>query len=73
MKTEPNINLSLTLFLYNYRKHFNISKELKMRISLLAVILALLFVACHETKKQILQNEADSTPSEKTIWQPEQK
>ncbi|WQX51470.1 hypothetical protein E5P57_05115 [Helicobacter pylori] len=36
-----------------------------MRISLLAVILALLFVACHETKKQILQNEADSTPSEK--------
>ncbi|EQL47282.1 hypothetical protein N402_04985, partial [Helicobacter pylori FD423] len=25
------------------------------------------------TKKQILQNEADSTPSEKTIWQPEQK
>ncbi len=32
-----------------------------MRISLLAVILALLFVACHETKKQILQNEADST------------
>ncbi len=44
-----------------------------MRISFLAVILALLFVACHETKKQILQNEADSTPSEKTIWQPEQK
>ncbi|BAW77544.1 hypothetical protein [Helicobacter pylori] len=44
-----------------------------MRISFLAVILALLFVACHETKKQILQNEADSTPSEKTIWKPEQK
>ncbi|PDW13166.1 hypothetical protein BB387_06035 [Helicobacter pylori] len=30
-------------------------------------------VVGHETKKQILQNEADSTPSEKTIWQPEQK
>ncbi|EQD92837.1 hypothetical protein L935_04040 [Helicobacter pylori PZ5086] len=29
MKTEPNINLSLTLFLYNYRKHFNIQRSLK--------------------------------------------
>ncbi|AFI06536.1 hypothetical protein [Helicobacter cetorum] len=44
-----------------------------MKFSFLAVVLALLFVACHETKQQILQNEADSTPSEKTIWQPEQK
>ncbi len=44
-----------------------------MRISFLAIILVLLFVACRETKQQILQNEADSTPSEKTIWQPEQK
>ncbi len=44
-----------------------------MRISFLAMVLALLFVACHETKQEILQNEADSTPSEKTIWQPEQK
>ncbi|MCQ2983853.1 hypothetical protein JT096_03165 [Helicobacter pylori] len=44
-----------------------------MRISFLAIILALLFVACHETKKQILQNEADSTPSEKNIWHPRTK
>ncbi len=44
-----------------------------MRISFLAIVFALLFVACRETKQQILQNEADSTPSEKTIWQPEQK
>ncbi|BEG57712.1 Putative lipoprotein [Helicobacter sp. NHP21005] len=44
-----------------------------MRALLLAGILAFLCTACSETKQQILEDEKDYTPSEKTIWQPEQK
>ncbi|BCZ19525.1 MULTISPECIES: hypothetical protein [Helicobacter] len=44
-----------------------------MRALLLVGILAFLYTACSETKQQILEDEKDYTPSEKTIWQPEQK
>ncbi|WP_268877446.1 MULTISPECIES: hypothetical protein [Helicobacter] len=44
-----------------------------MRWLLWAGVVVLFFNACAETKAQILEDEKDYKPSEKTIWQPEQK
>ncbi|CCB80560.1 hypothetical protein HBZC1_15740 [Helicobacter bizzozeronii CIII-1] len=44
-----------------------------MRLWLLAGVVMFFFVACSESRSQILEDEKDYTPSEKTIWQPEQK
>ncbi|BCD45205.1 hypothetical protein [Helicobacter suis] len=44
-----------------------------MRLLLAIGIVVALLTACAESKKQILEDEKDYTPSEKTIWQPEQK
>lgn len=43
------------------------------KLLLLAGVVAFIFMACSESRKQILEDEKDYTPSEKTIWQPEQK
>ncbi|MFC3847786.1 hypothetical protein ACFOPX_04460 [Helicobacter baculiformis] len=40
---------------------------------LLVGAVAIFLNACAESKAQVLEDEKDYTPSEKTIWQPEQK
>ncbi|WP_267892223.1 hypothetical protein [Helicobacter salomonis] len=44
-----------------------------MRWLLLVGALVIILNGCAESKAQILEDEQDYKPSEKTIWQPEQK